>query len=255
MSIISRLSTTEGAEEAYLTPNELVRIVIPLAGEKAPIEKHANAIKLYRTGKLLLEGWPDCAPAANDKRIAREFLLFLSSYGFCRTEKSSINSEEKYFLSSIMPEEVAVLVKIPETKNISGTIRNIQSSQISATAERRRILVEVLLRPQQPKFRREVLKAFNNTCIITGVTITDVLEAAHIIPVREKGSDTIDNGLCLRADIHLLFDTGHLRIAPEGLLHLSEVSAATKNYKYLPTKITLPRFINFDNLAWRWKYH
>lgn len=69
-------------------------------------------------------------------------------------------------------------------------------------------------------FRKAVLQACER-CIITNVTMPEVLEAAHIKPFKYKGEDTVANGFAMRTDIHTLFDTGHLRISPEGVIELS----------------------------------
>ncbi|WP_428986894.1 HNH endonuclease [Stenotrophomonas lactitubi] len=58
---------------------------------------------------------------------------------------------------------------------------------------------------------------------MTGCDAVDALEAAHIIPYRNKSSNAISNGLLLRADVHTLFDlyligadadSGEIAIAP-----------------------------------------
>ena len=51
-----------------------------------------------------------------------------------------------------------------------------------------------------------------------------MLEAAHIDPHSKSGDNRTDNGLLLRADLHVLFDMGLLRVAPGSLrieLHAS----------------------------------
>lgn len=42
-----------------------------------------------------------------------------------------------------------------------------------------------------------------------------MLEAAHIVPVAEQGSDDPSNGILLRADLHRLFDNGLMAINPD----------------------------------------
>jgi putative restriction endonuclease len=42
-----------------------------------------------------------------------------------------------------------------------------------------------------------------------------VLEAAHIIPYVSADSNLIQNGICLRADIHCLFDKNLIKIGPD----------------------------------------
>lgn len=60
--------------------------------------------------------------------------------------------------------------------------------------------------------------------MITGVQLPEVLEAAHITPVEYKGNDSEGNGLCLRLDIHRLFDTSNLIIILNGDIHLTRVT-------------------------------
>ena len=56
----------------YMTPGELVDVCIPLAGVKASPAAIARAVSRHRRGKLDLDGWPNCAPGANDARMATE---------------------------------------------------------------------------------------------------------------------------------------------------------------------------------------
>ena len=42
--------------------------------------------------------------------------------------------------------------------------------------------------------------------------VHEALHAAHIEPVSEQGSGSVDNGLLLRSDLHLMFDAGLLRL-------------------------------------------
>ena len=48
--------------------------------------------------------------------------------------------------------------------------------------------------------------AYNNKCVITGINDEYALEAAHIESYINEKSNHIKNGICLRADIHKLFD-------------------------------------------------
>ncbi|MFK3663541.1 HNH endonuclease [Scandinavium sp. NPDC088450] len=66
------------------------------------------------------------------------------------------------------------------------------------------------IRPAQGRFRKLVMSNWENRCAITGTRMA--LEAAHIIGHAKKGAATIENGLCLAADLHTLMDSGHLLI-------------------------------------------
>ncbi|WP_164841417.1 HNH endonuclease signature motif containing protein, partial [Rhizobium sp. Pop5] len=74
-------------------------------------------------------------------------------------------------------------------------------------------------RKGQSAFRQTVLKNYEHRCCITGATIAELLEAAHIQPYVDQRSDHPQNGLCLRADIHRLFDSGLITIDTSFRLH------------------------------------
>lgn len=77
--------------------------------------------------------------------------------------------------------------------------------------DRRRALREVAIREGQDTFRTAVLDAYSHTCAITGAdNAPGALEASHIAPYRGSQWNLVPNGLCLRRDIHALFDRGLL---------------------------------------------
>jgi predicted restriction endonuclease len=80
-----------------------------------------------------------------------------------------------------------------------------------------KVLRNIALRRGQPKFRNNLLTAYEGKCAVTGTAIEDVLEAAHIIPYNGISTNHVCNGLLLRSDIHDLFDLGLLSINPETL--------------------------------------
>jgi hypothetical protein len=78
--------------------------------------------------------------------------------------------------------------------------------------ERTRVLRLVVLREGRKEFRDGLVHAYGGRCAISGCTVLDILEAAHIHPYRGPYTDETSNGLLLRADIHTLFDKGLLWI-------------------------------------------
>jgi predicted restriction endonuclease len=98
------------------------------------------------------------------------------------------------------------------------------------------------------------MRAYQGRCFLTGESIAEVLEAAHIVPVTNNGADNEDNGFCMRVDIHRLYDSGNLRIRPDGTLMLSDAVAGSPNYKGLPQMVTFPPFVNPANVVWRDSY-
>lgn len=73
----------------------------------------------------------------------------------------------------------------------------------------------VKLRQGQQAFRSELLRVFNGRCVISGCDVSQVLEAAHIMPYSQTLSNDPGNGLLLRADLHTLYDLDLIRICPQ----------------------------------------
>lgn len=245
LKIMLALSETEG--EGGLSVDELVKIVVPLSGLSAEIDDYTYYLRKYRDGELDISQWPDCAPEANDKRIAREFFLFLKNYGFIDVSSNGNNRfEDSYFINPIIKGDVRALVDRADRIYTSWSDDIIANQDITSEVER----VRTRNRPNQANFRRQVLSACER-CVVTNATMPEILEAAHIKPFKYNGEDTVANGFAMRTDIHILFDTGHLRISPEGELSLS--TKARFDYGMtIPPRIVIPPFINLDFVRWRW---
>jgi hypothetical protein len=78
--------------------------------------------------------------------------------------------------------------------------------------ERDRRLGLLATRQGQDTFRTAVLDAYGGRCAVTRFDAVDALQAAHIYPYRGPATSTVSNGLCLRADVHTLFDRGALAV-------------------------------------------
>ncbi len=75
---------------------------------------------------------------------------------------------------------------------------------------------EAAARPEQRRFRREVLDRYGHACLVTGCEIGAAIEAAHV--VSHDGTPTWDrpeNGIPLRRDLHGMFDNFLWSIDPE----------------------------------------
>ncbi len=82
-----------------------------------------------------------------------------------------------------------------------------------------RVRKAIIQRRGQRSFRQALITAYEGRCQVSDYSGEPALEAAHIYPYSEGGEYTNDprNGLLLRADIHVLFDLGLLKVAPESL--------------------------------------
>jgi putative restriction endonuclease len=90
--------------------------------------------------------------------------------------------------------------------------------------ERPRYGDEYLVRPRlgQGGFRVEVTEAYGRRGAMTGERILPVLQASHIKPYAESGPHDVQNGLLLRADLHILFDRGYVTVTRDHRVEASK---------------------------------
>ncbi|WP_321885995.1 HNH endonuclease signature motif containing protein [Paraburkholderia bannensis] len=69
------------------------------------------------------------------------------------------------------------------------------------------------IRPDQFAFRRVLFERFNDRCALTGCTVGQLLDAAHL-PGRNwsAGQNSADDGILLRADLHRALDNDLIRL-------------------------------------------
>jgi len=257
LATVDCLGKLYGIQDAFLTPNELIKIVIPLSGEKQEIKSISEAIYKYRNGNLDTTMWPNCAPEANDKRLAREFLLFLENFGLFRADYTANVYDQQFHVESILSQDLYIDTRVSlleDSSILEDELKISRDSEFPTIIERTRISLSVIHRKNQSRFRREVLHAASGCCVITNESTSDVLEAAHIVPVSHGGTDNVNNGLCMRVDIHRLFDGGKIRILPNGSVFLNEQIKEAVSYCNLPHKINFPQAIDQSNIEWRSNY-
>lgn len=69
-------------------------------------------------------------------------------------------------------------------------------------------------------FRKNVLRAYDERCALTGLKIINgggraEAEAAHIRPVEANGPDIVSNGLALSGTVHWMFDRGMIGLSDD----------------------------------------
>lgn len=228
-----------------ISTEDIASIIVPLSSQKAALNDYIFFLEEYWNDKIDILKWPNCAKRSNDKRVLREFLLFLSNYGFINESICSSKNrfDDQYILNPLIIDEIAALVN----RAIANHDLIADDEEITSEVERKRAKG----RPNQANFRRLVLQACER-CVITNATMPEILEAAHIKPYKYNGEDTAANGFAMRTDIHILFDTGHLRISPEGNVVLT--NRARLDYgTIIPPRIVIPSFTNLDFVRWRWE--
>ncbi len=103
-------------------------------------------------------------------------------------------------------------------------------------------------------FRIGVLEAYNSRCCISNIglvhttnenTLIYEVHAAHIIPVSERGSDVIQNGLALNRTLHWAFDLGMVWVDSEMRVNVAtEVKNDNRNgwlRRYDSQLLSLPK--------------
>jgi hypothetical protein len=108
----------------------------------------------------------------------------------------------------------------------------------TGTDSRPSIMRQIKYRRGQRNFRNKLIRRYKPRCQVTGCTILDVIEAAHISPYRGENDHHPDNGLLLRADLHTLFDLDLIGVDPESLsLHLNPLLAGSEYEMFRNSKL------------------
>lgn len=82
---------------------------------------------------------------------------------------------------------------------------------------RRRRQRNIQDRPDQARFKLRVFQRYAPKCPLTGVSVPQMIEAAHLRPVTDDGSDDPRNGLPMDAGLHRAFDAHLFAIHPDTL--------------------------------------
>lgn len=95
-------------------------------------------------------------------------------------------------------------------------------------------------RKGQSAFRQLVLHNYDYRSCILDEKVVELLEAAHIQPYVNEFSNHPQNGLCLRTDLHRLFDEGLISITAEHRVSVSRLLKATSYEALEGRKIAVP---------------
>jgi hypothetical protein len=137
------------------------------------------------------------------------------------------------------PEESVIIESQKSVDEIAREIPEFDPTGISDG--RKKALRSVAIRQGQAKFREKLLDAYGSKCAITGGGVTSTLQAAHIFPYRGTQTNTVQNGILLRADVHNLFDLGQIQIDANTLkITVSDDLLKTPYAKLHGRKIRIP---------------
>lgn len=119
-------------------------------------------------------------------------------------------------------------------------VAGVAETPMSLDDARRRAEALIIARQGGRAFREQALKGFDGACAISGCRVTAVLEAAHVVPYLGAQTNTLDNALLLRADLHTLFDRELLSIDPETLRVVLASALAQSDYRALDGRVVTP---------------
>lgn len=191
---------------------------------------------LQQLGQPRLDG---LRPAANvGPTITRQLTPLLQTTG----ELAGLNS-----LSNAIQKELEEEERLAEAAHVF--------SPSNVEDQRRRAVASIVRRRGQPAFRKALLAAYDFRCAVTGCGLVEILEAAHVYPYKNEATNSVTNGLLLRADVHTLFDLcliavdpGSLRVLTAPLLRDSEYAALTGSQ--LATTVRGEQTVSRDSLEW-----
>lgn len=85
------------------------------------------------------------------------------------------------------------------------------------TVRRDLTTAQIQRRNRSPKFKYQAIQRYDGRCVVTGIDVIEMLDAAHVIPVEAGGSDDPRNSLLLNAAAHRAFDARLWAINPSTL--------------------------------------
>jgi putative restriction endonuclease len=115
---------------------------------------------------------------------------------------------------------------------------------------------EVATRPGQQRFKFRVLKRYGPRCAVCGLDALELLDAAHLRPKHEHGTDDPRNGLVFCPTHHRAFDAGFFAIEPETtrIIARGDFDAANRLRLAYPSLDHLRNRPHPDALRWAWDH-
>lgn len=220
--------------QIYINRDEISELKVPFLSDESE-QSYARIIeKNALTRAQVLELGDDDLKAAWEHRPNS----FSSVEAACQAlallrERSGVVAVSAWQGLMSHPEIEKIKDDLPNEAGLDGSLEEIKvgSGDSSTVDLRKRAQRTHVVREGQRDFRLSVIDNYYGICCITNSGVIEVLEAAHISPYSGSQSNRLDNSLCLRVDIHRLFDKFLLSIDPEsGVVRLSDVIKKDRHY-------------------------
>lgn len=110
-------------------------------------------------------------------------------------------------------------------------------------------------RPGQRRFKLRVFQRYGPRCPLSGIAVPEMIEAAHLRPDAEDGTDDPRNGLPLNAALHRAYDAHLFAIEPETLNVVTRPQGPTLEELGIvtPHLRELRRRPHVEALRWRYR--
>ncbi|PID95825.1 MAG: hypothetical protein CSA85_00330 [Alphaproteobacteria bacterium] len=159
--------------------------------------------KSNKEWEKILKEWPDTLKEAAKYRLEKVYLI----------KNDAVNHFEAFVFSK-QSAHISDEIQQKYCSDIDRYLFEGKERFLNELAKRRPATIKI--RENQRYFRHELFKLYNGKCVISGYSVPEALEAAHILPHNgDKIRDTPNNGLLLRSDLHKLFDEGLWSICPK----------------------------------------
>lgn len=122
---------------------------------------------------------------------------------------------------------IGAQLSIPAASGLSEDLREIEDGEAAETT--RKQLVDARL--GQGRFRRDLMRRWDNACAVTGCRLAAMLRASHCKPWRDSDhQERLDsnNGLILSANLDALFDAGLIGFDGDGGMLVAAVVTASE---------------------------
>lgn len=138
------------------------------------------------------------------------------------------------FVYDIFPEEGEALIVVGEPECNDG-----EGLYDTPDDFKTKYLVrESKVRLHQASFREAVLSVYGGKCAVSGLSVSRLIEAAHVIPDSEVGElQRVTNGIALSRVHHKAYDSNLIGIDPDYKLHVSDKLLAIDNDDFLQVAI------------------
>lgn len=212
-------------------------------------------------------GFPDYVPFRLNGKIANSFLS--------NADGSSNRGRQVWAVRPISEEDFLKILalaanskfELPRIDQTEFEVSEMRQEPFIFELERPTVEVVLNKKVRSAMFRTRIIKAYDKQCAITGMRFINgggraEVDAAHIRAVKDKGTDSIRNGIALSKTVHWMFDRGLLAISDD---YDIMVSRKVNNRDEVDRIINLDRKIKLptsekdwphtENLSWHREFH